>query len=95
MKGNNSTRVNMETHKFYAHPLFFPVRTLPRYVSAVCYTFLNSPEVALDLVLDVARAGRSKKKGIGKIWRFENNASAAEAFSFVLKRADKVCWMWF
>eukprot|EP00903_Cladosiphon_okamuranus_P020297 g18626.t1 len=58
----------------------------------------NSPDVALDLLVDVARAGRAKKKkkakgigiGIGNIWRFETNASAAEAFSFVLKRADQV-----
>lgn len=56
----------------------------------------NSPEVALDLVLDVARAGRAKNKrkkrdkGIGNIWQFDTNADAAEAFSFVLKRADKV-----
>lgn len=40
-------------------------------------------------MLDVARAGR-EKKGIGKIWRFHNNAGAAEAFSYVLQRAEKV-----
>lgn len=54
----------------------------------------DSPEVALDLVLDVVRAGRAKKtkkkKGIGNMWRFDTNASAAEAFAYVLERADRV-----
>ncbi|CAM9414999.1 unnamed protein product, partial [Scytosiphon promiscuus] len=50
---------------------------------------VDSPEVALDLVLEVARIGR-EKRGIGKIWRFDTNADAAEAFSFVLKRAEKM-----
>ncbi|CAN0405435.1 unnamed protein product, partial [Pylaiella littoralis] len=49
----------------------------------------NSPEVALDLLLEVVNAGR-EGKGIGKLWRFETNASAAEAFSLVFKRAEEM-----
>lgn len=76
---------------FQTSPMLSPIPDAP------CVLCCDSPDVALDLVLDVARAGRAKtkakakkKKGIGNLWRFESNASAAEAFSFVLKRADKV-----
>ncbi|CAN0243470.1 unnamed protein product, partial [Ectocarpus sp. 13 AM-2016] len=48
----------------------------------------GSPEVALDLLVEVANIGR-EKKGIGKFWRFDTNVSAAEAYSFVLKWAEK------